>query len=231
MEDQPILELEAVSLKSGPEYESGLESVSFAVQPGERLLIHLEPLSHRGVFGDLALGLTEPDDGRVLFRGGPWQHMAPDAAADARARIGRVFERPLWVSNLDVDENITLVQRHFTVRPEAEIDAEAVALARTFGLADLPRMRPARVPSRDLRVADWIRALLGERALLVLERPLHDAPPDKAPALVQSVRAAGDRGAAVIWLQDETDRNIVKEFEPARIYRMAGERLSLLERM
>lgn len=230
MEDRIILQFESVRVKSGAEYEDGLEDVTFSLRPGERLLVLLDPLAHRGVFGDLALGLAEPDEGRVLFEGHDWSRVGPDRAAAARARIGRVYERPLWVSNLDVDENITLVQRHFTSRPEAEIDAEAVALARSFGLEDIPRARPARVPSRDLRVADWIRALVGRRDLLVLERPLRDAPPDKAAALVRAVRAASDRGAAVIWLQDAGDRNIVKEFEPARVVEMAGERWVPVER-
>ncbi|HOW97558.1 MAG TPA: ABC transporter ATP-binding protein [Kiritimatiellia bacterium] len=229
-EEKPILELESVGAASGAEHDQGLASLSLALRRGERLLILLDPFERPGLFGDLASGLVEPDAGRVVFDGHDWARLGPARAAAARARIGRVYERPLWVSNLDVDENITLVQRHFTTRPEPEIDAEAVALARSFGLEDLPRLRPARVPPRDLRVADWTRAFLGRRDLLILERPLRDAPPDKAAGLVRAARAASDRGAAVIWLQDAGDRNIVKEFEPARVFEWAGAQWAPVER-
>lgn len=230
MPETPILEFESVSAAAGAEHEPGLSGVSLALRRGERLLVLLDPFFRPGLFGDLASGLVEPDAGRVLFDGHDWARVGPARAAAARARIGRVYERPLWVSNLDVDENITLVQRHFTERPEPEIDAEAVALIRAFGLEDLPRLRPARVPPRDLRLADWARALLGRRDLLILERPLRDAPPDRTPALVRAARAASDRGTAVIWLQDAGDRPIVGEFEPARVLEVTGDRWAPVER-
>ena len=107
----------------------------------------------------------------MKFEDTDWEEMAADAAAAARGRIGRVFEVRGWISNLDVDENITLAQRHHTSRPLGEIEAEALALAQQFGLADLPRLRPAMLRAGELRRAAWIRALLGAPTLILLEHP------------------------------------------------------------
>lgn len=219
---ETILRLEAVTLKAGSEYEYGLADVSLSVGPGERLLIRLEPGMPSWPLGDVIQGLVEPDEGRVFFEGKTWRQRTPDDAAAARARIGRVYEQSLWISNLDVDENLRLAPRHHTHRPDKEIEAEAVRWARALGLEDLPRMRPARARSRDLRVAEWVRALIGARSLLLLERPLRGAYPERAGLLAAAAR---EQGAAIIWLQEPGDPDIVKAFEPTRTYEVRSETL------
>ncbi|MBU1694506.1 MAG: organic solvent ABC transporter ATP-binding protein [Verrucomicrobia bacterium] len=231
MTEGAVLTLESVTVTAGAAYEYGLAEVSFSLAAGECILIRLESGMHNWALGDLAQGLAAPEAGRVLFEGRDWLSLSPDEAAAARARIGRVYERSLWISNLDVDENIRLGSRHHTNRPEEEIEAEAIRLARMFGLEDLPRARPARVRSRDLRTADWIRALLGERALLLLERPMREAYAERGALLATAARAAREKGAAVIWLQGPGDPDILKTLEPDRVYAVAGERLSPVERM
>ena len=147
--------------------------------------------------------MVDPDAGRVAFLGEDWRTMPPNRSAERRGKIGRVFETHAWISNLDVDENITLAQRHHTARPEDEIAREAEALVRQFGLEDLPRVRPAVVRRSDLRRAEWVRAFIGEPQLIILENPTKDVYMDALPGLVGAVKAARGRGAAVIWMTDD----------------------------
>jgi ABC-type lipoprotein export system ATPase subunit len=148
---------------------------------------------------DAAEGLLKLEAGRVAFMGADWEPMTPDQAVAARARIGRVFRGPAWISNLDADENITLRERHFSRRPPDEIESEALALARSFGLEDLPRKRPAWVPRDDLMRAQWVRALLGAPALLLAEFPETGVPDDGLDAWRGAVAKARAAGAAIVW--------------------------------
>ena len=203
MSEEVILTFENVTLAAQPPYEGGLDGVTFSLRRGDLLVIRIEEGLAHLPFADVAQGLVEPDAGRVAFLGEDWRAMPPDRSAERRGKIGRVFETHAWISNLDVDENITLAQRHHTARPENEIAAEAGALAAQFGLGELPRGRPAVVRRADLRRAEWVRAFIGEPQLIILENPTKDVQTEALTGLVAAVKAARGRGAAVIWMTDD----------------------------
>lgn len=203
MSAEIILSFEKVSLAAQPPYETGLDDVSFSLRRGELLAIRVEEGLLRLPFADVAQGLVDPDCGHVAFLGEDWRALPPSRSAERRGKIGRVFETHAWVSNLDVDENVTLAQRHHTMRPESEILAEAQALAAQFGLGELPRGRPAVVRHSELRRAEWVRAFIGAPSLVILENPKKDVYMDALPGLIGAVKAACGRGAAVIWTTDD----------------------------
>jgi len=152
-----------------------------------------------------------------------------------RAQIGRVFDGHGWISNLNVNENVTLAQRHHTRRPDAEILAEAEALARAFGLNELPKIRPALVAPQDLRRAEWIRGFLGQPRLVLLERPMQGVPLEHLPRLLDAVQEACTRKTAVLWLTDPDlpeSRDLIgrhPELPPAARYAMRGLNLVKME--
>lgn len=203
MSDKTLIAFERVTLAVQPPYETGLEDVSFALRGGDFLAIRTREGLTRLAFADVAQGLVGPDSGRVTFLGEDWREMSPGHSAECRGRIGRVFETNAWISNLDVDENITLAQRHHSRRPEEEIAVEAGVLAAQFGLTGLPRGRPAVVRRADLRRAEWVRAFMGAPTLLLLENPTKDVSMESLPGLIRAVKAACSRGAAAIWMTDD----------------------------
>jgi phospholipid/cholesterol/gamma-HCH transport system ATP-binding protein len=208
-EAKPILELSGVTVESDPAYDSSIWNVSLRLGAGELALVRLERGVVRLPLADAAEGLAEQYGGTVSFLGRDWRTVTPGEGAALRGRIGRVFD-PVgagaggvgWVSNLDVDENVMLAQRHHTRRPTAEIEAEAAKLARMFGLPGLPRGRPGQVRVSDLQRAGCVRAFIGTPDLILLERPAHWVFPEIMPPLINAVRSARNRGAAVVWLTD-----------------------------
>jgi phospholipid/cholesterol/gamma-HCH transport system ATP-binding protein len=176
---------------------------------GELALVRLERGVVRLPLADAAEGLAEYDAGTAAFLGRDWRSVPAGEGAALRGRIGRVFDAvgvgaagTGWVSHLDVDENVTLAQRHHTRRPSPEIEAEAAKLARMFGLPGLPSGPPARTRVPDLQRAACVRAFLGTPDLILLERPAQGVYPDIMPPLINAVRTARGRGAAVVWLTD-----------------------------
>ena len=164
----PILKFSDVSVESSPHYETELWNISFALNPGDLLLVRIERENERLPLADASEGLVQPKPGSVMFLGEDWQSMSADHAAAQRGKIGRLFEGEGWVSDLEVDQNIVLSQRHHTRRSEEEILGEALQFARVFGLPGLPRGRPGSVRRPDLRKAACIRAFL---PLSPLQRP------------------------------------------------------------
>jgi phospholipid/cholesterol/gamma-HCH transport system ATP-binding protein len=208
-EGKTILELTGVTVESDPAYDSPIWNVSLRLGAGELALVRLERGVVRLPLADAAEGLAEHYDGTAAFLGRDWCTTTAREGAALRGRIGRVFDAvgvgavgTGWVSNLDVDENVMLAQRHHTRRPSKEIEAEAAKLARMFGLPGLPRGRPAQTRVPDLQRAACVRAFLGGPELILLERPAQGVYPEIMPPLINAVRSARGRGAAVVWLTD-----------------------------
>ncbi len=197
----PILEFTNVTIPAAQEH-AGVSHVSAGLNPGTLTIIQLEPGNERSPFADLATGLLDPIEGCVLFQGKAWATMPPEEVLQQRAQIGRVFDGQGWISNLNVSENVIIAQRHHTRRPDAEILAEAEALAKDFGFSELPKIRPALLASRDLRRAEWIRGFIGYPRLVLLENPMQGVALEHLPRLLGAVRTACSRQATVLWLTD-----------------------------
>lgn len=199
----PLLSFRGVTTEPTAAYDVPIWGVDFNLFPGELLLVRLERGHLRVPLADVALGLLEPLQGKVLFKGESWSQLPAERAAELRGRCGRVFAGHGWCNELAISDNITLAQRHHSLRSEAEIETEAANLARYFGLPGLPLGAPARTREGDLGRAGLVRAFLGRPELLLLEQPAQNLFPEILPALLNALRAARERGAAVIWLTNE----------------------------
>jgi phospholipid/cholesterol/gamma-HCH transport system ATP-binding protein len=229
IEADEILSFRGVSVAVPPPYEFGLEDVNLVLKRGELALISVERGHGLSPLADTAQGLIVPDQGGVYFLGKNWIDLSPAAAAASRQMIGRVFRGGGWISNLNIDENITLGQRHHSHKPIDEIYQEAEKLGIFFGLKSLPGSRPAHVRRSLLRRSGWVRAFLGDPELILLEEPLKDAYTDVLHYLMKGIAEALARGAAILWIT--SDMRILDQsgLAPFKIYRMTGPRLEPLE--
>jgi len=221
----PMLEYDNVTFVGDRVYDSGISGVRLALGPGELAIVLLERERVHLPLADLATGVVVPDKGQVKFRRFDWSDIAPDGAADLRSKIGRVFECNPWVDGMEVDQNIMLAQMHHTHRSTADIIKQAEMLSRVFGLPGLPLHLPSTVRGQDLVRAGCVRAFMGRPDLLVLERPTAGVYPELLPALLNKLRTARERGAAVLWLTDNPDIWDNPGVRPTLCARMYGARM------
>lgn len=222
----PILEFDSVRVERTPEnrWDVGLEPVSFRLMRGEQLMVDLEREALRHPLPDLACGISPPDAGTIRFCGDNWLDRTPDEASAQRGRIGQVFGATAWLSNLDLDENITLPLRYHARMDPAAAKETALVWARFFGLEQLPSGRPGRARHETLQVAQWIRAFSVQPDLLLLDRPGDRLSAEWNRRLSQAVDRERARGAAVLWLTESANAN------PAVTARCRGDRLDLPNR-
>ncbi len=220
-----IVSFENVTVDGPPAYETGVRDVSFQVDPGALVLVNIgEHYSHVPL-ADAAEGLVLPSLGRVHFLGRDWSQLSPAEAAACRGTIGRVFESHGWISNLDMDENITLPLYHHTKRPMEEVIRDAEQLARELGFAELPRLRPAKMKRADLRRAEWVRAFLGDPHLVILENPMADVYADALGLLTGAIEKVRQRGAAVLWITTDFELQNFKDVNPSKVYALRGQEI------
>jgi phospholipid/cholesterol/gamma-HCH transport system ATP-binding protein len=175
-------------------------ALDLTLSEGDFALIET-PGSRRGAgFADLSAGLVPLMAGCVRFVGRDWATV-PERHADAlRGHIGRLFYRPIRPDTSDVAARVLLARLHHTRVAEAQLRAEAVALALRFGLPGLPAGPARDLSEPDLLRAACVRAFLGEPRLVILELPVSAQQEDLLPALLGVGAEARGRGATVVWL-------------------------------
>lgn len=225
-----ILKFERVALESGAFYESAVWDITFELAPGDLMLVLLDQEHLLLPLADAAQGLVAPREGRISFLNLDWQALPPDDAARQRGRIGRIFPEGGWLSHLDVDENITLSQRHHTRRPEPELLDQAATLARRFGLPGLPWARPAAYRRQDLQKAACVRAFLGDPVLILAEDPTRHVYADIIAPLANMVFAARRRGTAFLWATSDPSVWDDPGLRPSSRWKMSGSQMHCAER-
>jgi ABC-type lipoprotein export system ATPase subunit len=196
-----ILIFDAVSSEGEGWRDTPIKNLTFSLRPGELGLIGFDRRSARISIPEAAMGLLDLNEGEVTFLQQPWSALSTRAAATQRGKIGRLYGKSGWVYHLDVDENVTLAQRHHTRRPIAEIEEEAKKLAIAFGLSDgVPGVRPNNVSQIDLQRSACVRMLLGLPPLIVVDEPPAGLHLEVYSALCEQIPRALARGAAVLWL-------------------------------
>jgi phospholipid/cholesterol/gamma-HCH transport system ATP-binding protein len=228
-ESTDILRFHDVTIAADREHESGISSLNLSLAPGDLTVVLWEKEEVRIPLADVAEGLVAPVRGTVTFLSEDWQTMTPDRAAAQRGKIGRVFEGESWLSGLNVDQNITLAQRHHTRRPVKEIEQEAAQLCRVFGLVGLPRGRPSNTRWQDLQKAACARAFLGAPILILLENPTIGIYADVIAPLIDTVREARQRGAAVLWTTNELQVWNNPALHATSRWRVLGSPMSMIE--
>jgi len=226
MPDKPILQVDAVTVEGATAHITALTELSFELNAGELLVVvperHVDTVS----LYDVAAGLIAPDRGTVCFDGGDWQRMGLFDQSAVRGRIGRIFEVEGWVSNLNIFENIALSQRHHTTRPDGELREAIGRLCERIGLRDCLAERPHALARGERRRAQWVRALLGQPDLLLLNAPLLDVRVDDQAVLFELLAEARGRGTAVMWKsRDRASWKGQPGFEDAVIHLLVNGRL------
>ena len=201
------------------------DEVSLSVGGGDLVLIRLARLEQTAAFADACAGIIKPHSGFVRFLGRNWQDLRPDQANALRGRIGRVFKTGNWINNLSLLDNMLLPQRHHTRRSTRQLCEEAGKLADQFGLPGIPLGLPGDLTAAELQRAACVRAFMGRPLLILLEEPTSGIFLEIISALMDAVREARDRGAAVIWL---TRKGLIwndQTLPVTRRYRLIAEKL------
>lgn len=225
--EAPVLEFVQARLALSPDLgarERTGPPMNLTLAPGSLTLIDPQGVARAVALADACAGLLAPLDGQVRFLGQDWAALSQAQAAALRGRIGRGFSGFFWLPHLSVQHNLTLAARHHAAAREDRLAEQAHALAVAFGLPGVPTTLPAETEPSDLARAALVGAFLGRPQLVVLEEPRRALPAEITAPLVRAIRAARDRGAAVLWLT--TGGALSEVLLPAtQRFRLAGGRL------
>lgn len=225
----PVLRFEQALLPLDDHVQGLGVWIDLALAAGDLVLVEPGDEPHERTLVDAACGLLALRQGAVRFLGRVWGELGVDQANALRGRIGQTFRRGGWIPHLSVVDNILLAQLHHTRRPAAELRDEAARLAVHVGLPGLPVGRPGESPADELDRAGYVRAFLGAPALIVLESPAARLRAELIAPLVNLMRQARDRGAAVLWFVTDPGLRDDATLPATRRLRLAGDAFVPLE--
>ena len=220
-----VLDIVQATVSSGEHAHADLMRGSMRADAGDLVLIRVVDLLQAELWADVTVGLVSPGNGRVSILGNDLSDLDMHACNRLRSRVGRLFSRGNWIDRLSLIDNILLSARHHSGRDDDDLKTEASALARSFDMPGVPLGMPDRYSPIDLQRAACVRAFLGDPLLVILEDPTYGARAILLKPLVDAIRVARNRGAAIIWFSPASEIWRDRSIPVSRRYRMAGNEL------
>lgn len=172
--DAPALEFRSVTRSfergRGASAILAVDDVSLRLDPGTTLGVVGESGSGKTTLARIALGLTAPQSGAVLFEGEPWSELPERARRPRRNRLGWVSQDPL--SSFDPRWRVDAILAD-AVRGREAAPRDITRLLADVGLdPSLARARPRTLSGGQRQRVAIARALASRPSTLILDEPV-----------------------------------------------------------
>ena len=172
-----VLQLDDIhkSFRRGGVAVKAVDGVTLHIQPGEAVGLIGESGSGKSTVGRLALGLLQPDSGRVRFDGQDLHKLDPKSLRQLRSRFQIVFQEPLQSLNPRMTVG-ALVEEPLVVHNKGMSRSERQEAVRTafeqVGLdGTYVRRYPAQLSGGQQQRVNIARAIISTPDLIVLDEP------------------------------------------------------------
>lgn len=181
---QIALEFDQVSLHFGD--VTALKNVSFAVTPGETLILLGAAGSGKTTLLKTALGLLRADSGRIVLFGRDVTAIRESEWFDVRSRIGVLFQEGGLFDSLTIGENVAYPLRNQKQLrcAEEEIPVKVERSLQFVELGHTLEKVPSELSGGMRRRAGIARAIVSEPALLLYDSPTAGLDPITATNII-----------------------------------------------
>jgi len=147
------------------------EHVNVRLESGELLVIAGPSGSGRSVLLEICAGLVEPTCGTVAWNDAPLSSLFRDQLLHMRRGLGFMFQTPALIANMTVYDNVALPLRYHTAADEDEIRDLVNERLHEFNLEQVARAFPETLTLRQAKSVAFVRALILDPDLVLLDEP------------------------------------------------------------
>lgn len=176
-----------------------IDDLSLRLEPGEVFGLLGPNGAGKTTLVSLAVGLLEPDAGRVSIAG-----LGSPTRPDVRKQIGLAPQSLAIYDNLSASENLDF----FAAMQGLDASTRAVRVREALafvGLAERGDQRPKQFSGGMSRRLNLAAALVHEPALLLLDEPTIGVDPQSRNLLLDNVAALRERGRTILYTTHAMD--------------------------
>lgn len=174
--------------------------LSFQIFKGELALLQTENESSFSIIIECLMGLTQRKDPLILINGGSWFELDSHKQMSLRGQIRILHKTNPFINNLDLYENISLPLKHHNHLSDPEIQTLLKPFLSIFNASSFIKSRPYQANDTQLKIAQWIRLLIGAPKLLILQTPEIHTPDNLLPVLEEYLKKYLNSGGGVLFL-------------------------------
>jgi branched-chain amino acid transport system ATP-binding protein len=183
-----------------------VQSVSFAVQPGDIFAVIGPNGAGKTTLFSMIAGALAPDQGSIAFRGERIDGLAPDAVC--RRGIGRTFQLVRPFPALSVEDNV-MVGALLRRRDMPAALRRAHEVLRQLDLFDKRTQPAAALTLPDRKRLEVARALATDPALLLLDEVMAGLRPTETDRMVEILRELNRQTGLTILLIEHVMRAVM----------------------
>lgn len=185
---EPLIAVRKLGKAFGPKVL--LHDASLEVYKGETLAIIGESGSGKSVFLKMLIGLLEPDEGEILFKGENVASMDSDGLGKLHRQVGYVFQADALFDSMTIVDNVGYAMKEFTKSSDEEIRARAKTCIEMVGLKPhVLDLYPASLSGGMRKRAALARAIAIEPEVLLYDEPTQGLDPQNITRIAEMIEA------------------------------------------
>ncbi len=183
--DTPLIEFKDVTKRFGS--RTVLERVNLQIYEGQVTTIIGLSGAGKSVLLKHIIGLIQPDEGTIFFRGKPLTKMKRNEMEANLARMSYMFQDNALFDSMTVYENIGLPLRETTNLGEAEIGRRVMARIEQTELRDSAQKYPSELSGGMQKRAALARALVTDPRIVLFDEPTSGQDPVRKNAILSMI--------------------------------------------
>lgn len=228
-ENRKLLEIENLtkSFPVGDGVVEVLKGINIRVDQGEFGIIFGPSGCGKSTLLHCLLGLEHPTSGTVKMEGQDIYALTEDQRSlYRRHKVSIIYQQPLWVSALNVIENVKF-PLHLLDMPDEEIDKKAHEVLQHVGMEHWAEYVPTTLSSGQQQKISLARALMLDPLMIVADEPTGNLDTVSGQDLLNTFMGLVEKGKTVVMVTHDleylkyatkifhmVDGLVVEEYEP-----------------
>ncbi|HOC59712.1 MAG TPA: ABC transporter ATP-binding protein [Smithellaceae bacterium] len=183
--DAPLIEFKNVTKRFGN--KTVLEDVNLQIYEGQITTIIGLSGSGKSVMLKHIIGLIQPENGEILFRGKPLARMKKSEIAESFSQISYMFQGNALFDSLTVYENIALPLQETTNLKKEEIDQRVMARIEQTELTEAVFKYPSQLSGGMQKRVALARALITDPRIVLFDEPTTGQDPVRKNAILSMI--------------------------------------------
>lgn len=164
------------------------------LEVNEPCVLNLPPSQGKTYLFEHIIGLRKKFSGNIKINGVKVDLELNSGFFDLRKKMGIIFEKPVFISNLSLEDNLRLILRNsHQNHKETQIHKIIHTALKKYRLSEFAKARPAELTQNQLKVGAFVMAIIHNPLLLVWDEPHSNFPDEIIPIIKKDIEELIER--------------------------------------